>query len=97
MNSATAPSRDAGVRRLSEHVRKALIDLPQVARVVVIDADEPQFVVTVRGDWVKESPAVHRALRPLRRSEPPSFHYRTIRESWNDPDPYRATVLLDRR
>lgn len=93
MTSSLAPART----RLSDDVRKVLAALPQVSRVVLVDSDHPEFVITVQGDWVNEAPAVHRALRPLRRSEPTPFHYRTVRSEWNDPDPYLATVLLDRR
>jgi hypothetical protein len=92
-----APPRNASTWRLGEDVRKALVDLPQVARLVVIDGEQPEFLITVRGDWVAQAPAIHRAMRPVRRAEASPFHYRTVRADWNDPDPYLATVLLDRR
>jgi hypothetical protein len=97
MTPALAGAHGTVTTRLGDDVRRALVDLPEVARIVVIDGDHPEFVITVRGDWIAEAPAVHHAIRPLRRAGPSPFHYRTIRADWNEPDPYLSTILLDRR
>jgi hypothetical protein len=76
---------------------EAVAKLPQVSRVIAVHAGpEPSYVVTVDGDWIEQAPAVHRAVRPLRRYRDIGFRYRTIRESWREPDPTPSVVLFSR-
>ena len=76
---------------------QAVAGLPQVSRVVAVhEGPEPQYVVTVEGDWVEHAPAIHRAVRPLRRFKGVAFHYRTVRKSWDEPDPTPSVVLYSR-
>jgi hypothetical protein len=76
---------------------EAIAALPQVTRVVAVHTgSEPSYVVTVGGDWIAEAPAVHRAVRPLRRRRDVAFRYRTIRESWREPDPTPSVILYSR-
>jgi hypothetical protein len=75
----------------------AVATLPQVSRVVAVHAGpEPSYVVTVDGDWIEQAPAVHRAVRPLRRYRDIAFRYRTVRQSWNEPDPTPSVPLFSR-
>lgn len=86
-----------GLATLDKAVCEAVAVLPQVTRVVAVHAgSEPSYVVTVSGAWIDQAPAVHRAVRPLRRRPDLAFRYRTIRESWREPDPTPSRVLLSR-
>jgi hypothetical protein len=77
--------------------RDAVAKLPQVSRVVVVHTGrESSYVITISGDWIKGVPSIHHAVRPLRRSQDAAFRYRTIRESWREPDPTQAQVLYSR-
>jgi hypothetical protein len=77
--------------------RDAMAQLPQVSRVVVVHAGrESSYVITISGDWISGVPSVHQAVRPLRRNRDAGFRYRTIRESWREPDPTEAQVLYSR-
>ena len=90
-------SKPADVALLDRVFCEAVATLPQVTRVVAVHAaSEPSYVVTVDGDWISQAPAVHRALRPLRRNRDVAFRYRTIRESWREPDPTASVVLYSR-
>lgn len=92
---ATVLKRDAAP--LDKAFCEALSGLSQVQRVVVVHVGpEPSFVVTVSGEWVDEVPAIHQALRPLRRRNDLAFRYRTVRESWREPDPTPSVVLYAR-
>ena len=83
--------------KLDKAFCEAVAGLPQVTRVVVVHlGSEPSYVVTVGGDWVEHAPAVHRAVRPLRRRDDLPFRYRTIREEWREPDPTPSRVLYAR-
>lgn len=76
---------------------QAVAALPQVTRVVAVHSgSEPSYVITVGGDWIGQVPAVHRAVRPLRRRRDLAFRYRTIREAWREPDPTHSHVLYSR-
>jgi hypothetical protein len=85
------------IARIDRLFNESVSSLPQVTRVVAVHAGpEPAYVVTVDGDWVANAPAVHRAVRPLRRDPEVAFTYRTVRRAWREPDPTSSTVLFSR-
>jgi hypothetical protein len=85
------------VATLDKAFCQAVASLPQVTRVVAVHVGaEPSYVVTVGGNWVEKAPAVHSAVRPLRRRRDLAFRYRTIREDWAEPDPTPSIALYSR-
>jgi hypothetical protein len=82
---------------LDQAFKDVVAVLPPVTRIVAVHSgSEPTYVVTVDGDWVAEVPAIHRAVRPLRQRDDLSFDYRTIRQSWCEPDPTPSHLLYAR-